>query len=47
MDVVFLIGRILFGVLFVYSGFGQFAAGEAMQGYARQEAPPHQLSPCP
>jgi putative oxidoreductase len=40
MDVVFLIGRILFGVLFVYSGFGHFAAGEAMQGYARQAGAP-------
>jgi uncharacterized membrane protein YphA (DoxX/SURF4 family) len=36
MDVVFLIGRILFGVLFVYSGVAHFAAAEAMQGYARQ-----------
>lgn len=34
MDVVLLIGRVLFGVLFVYSGIGHFAAGEAMQGYA-------------
>jgi uncharacterized membrane protein YphA (DoxX/SURF4 family) len=40
VDVVFLIGRILFGVLFVYSGFGHFAAGEAMQGYARQQGAP-------
>jgi uncharacterized membrane protein YphA (DoxX/SURF4 family) len=40
MDVVFLIGRILFGVLFVYSGFGHFAAREAMQGYARQAGAP-------
>ena len=40
MDVLFLIGRILFGVLFVYSGFGHFAAGEAMQGYARQQGAP-------
>jgi putative oxidoreductase len=40
MDVVFLIGRILFGVLFVYSGFGHFAAAEAMQGYARQQGSP-------
>jgi putative oxidoreductase len=40
MDIVFLIGRILFGVLFVYSGFGHFAAGEAMQGYARQQGAP-------
>jgi uncharacterized membrane protein YphA (DoxX/SURF4 family) len=36
MDVVFLIGRILFGVLFVYSGFGHFAAASAIQGYALQ-----------
>jgi putative oxidoreductase len=40
MDVVFLIGRILFGVLFVYSGIGHFAAGEAMQGFARQKGAP-------
>jgi putative oxidoreductase len=40
MDVVFLIGRILFGVLFVYSGFGHFAAAEAIQGYARQQGAP-------
>jgi putative oxidoreductase len=40
MDVVFLIGRILFGALFVWSGFGHFAAGEAMQGYARQAGAP-------
>jgi putative oxidoreductase len=40
MDMVFLIGRILFGVLFVYSGFGHFAAREAMQGYARQAGAP-------
>jgi putative oxidoreductase len=40
MDVVFLIGRILFGVLFVYSGFGHFATAEAMQGYARQQGAP-------
>lgn len=33
MDVVFLIRRVPFGVLFVYSGIGHFAAGEAMQGY--------------
>jgi putative oxidoreductase len=41
MDVVFLIGRILFGVLFVYSGFGHFAAGEVMQGVARQRGAPN------
>ena len=40
MDVVFLIGRILFGVLFVYSGFGHFAAAAAIQGYARQAGAP-------
>jgi putative oxidoreductase len=40
MDVVFLIGRMLFGVLFVYSGIGHFAAAEAMQGYARQQGAP-------
>jgi uncharacterized membrane protein YphA (DoxX/SURF4 family) len=40
MDVVFLIGRILFGVLFVYSGIGHFASSEAIQGYARQQGAP-------
>jgi uncharacterized membrane protein YphA (DoxX/SURF4 family) len=40
MDVVFLIGRILFGALFVWSGIGHFAAGEMMQGYARQAGRP-------
>ncbi len=40
MEVVFLIGRILFGVPFVYSGFGHFAAAEAMQGMARQQGAP-------
>ncbi len=40
MDVVFLIGRILFGVLFIYSGSGHFMAAEAMQGIARQRGAP-------
>jgi len=40
MEFVFLVGRILFGVLFVYSGVGHFAAAEAMQGYARQQGAP-------
>jgi putative oxidoreductase len=40
MDLVFLIGRILFGVLFVSSGYAHFAAGEAMQGVARQAGAP-------
>jgi putative oxidoreductase len=40
MDVVFLVGRILFGALFVYSGMGHFAAAEAIQGYARQADAP-------
>jgi uncharacterized membrane protein YphA (DoxX/SURF4 family) len=40
MDVVFLIGRILFGAMFVYSGIGHFAAAEAIQGYARQQGAP-------
>jgi putative oxidoreductase len=40
MDVVFLIGRILYGVLFVTSGFAHFSAGAAMQGYARQMGAP-------
>jgi putative oxidoreductase len=41
MDVVFLIGRVLFGVLFVYSGIGgHFAAGEMTKAYARQAGAP-------
>jgi putative oxidoreductase len=40
MDVVFLVGRILFGALFVYSGMGHFAAAETIQGYARQAGAP-------
>lgn len=34
MDVVALIGRILFGLLFVMSGFGHLGQLEAMAGYA-------------
>lgn len=34
MDVVILIGRILFAVLFLASGFGHFAQTDAMVGYA-------------
>jgi putative oxidoreductase len=41
MDVVFLVGRILFGVLFIYSGFGHFAAAEIMQGVARERGAPN------
>ena len=41
MDVVFLIGRVLFGALFVYSGIsGHFAAGEITKAYARQAGAP-------
>jgi putative oxidoreductase len=41
MEVVFLVGRILFGVLFIYSGFGHFAAAEMLQGVARQQGAPN------
>lgn len=34
MDVVILIGRILFAVLFLASGFGHLAQTDAMAGYA-------------
>lgn len=34
MDVVVLIGRILFGLLFVTSGIGHLSQSEAMAGYA-------------
>lgn len=34
MDVVILIGRILFAVLFLASGFGHFARADMMAGYA-------------
>jgi putative oxidoreductase len=41
MDVVFLIGRVLFGVLFIYSGIGaHFVAGETTKAYARQAGAP-------
>jgi putative oxidoreductase len=40
LDAIFLIGRILFGVLFVISGYGHFAQGEALKGAARQAGAP-------
>jgi putative oxidoreductase len=41
MDVVFLIGRVLFGVLFIYSGAaGHLAAGATMQAYAAEKGAP-------
>lgn len=36
MDVVLLVGRILFVILFLGSGFGHLAKREAMAGYAKQ-----------
>jgi putative oxidoreductase len=41
MEVVFLVGRILFGVMFIYGGSGHFMAAEVMQGYARQAGAPN------
>lgn len=40
MDVVALIGRILFAALFLGSAFGHFAQSEAMAGYAASRGVP-------
>lgn len=40
MDVVALIGRILFAALFLGSAFGHFAQSEAMSGYAASRGVP-------
>jgi uncharacterized membrane protein YphA (DoxX/SURF4 family) len=40
MDVVALIGRILFAALFLGSAFGHFAQAEAMAGYASAKGVP-------
>ena len=34
MDIVFIVGRVLFAALFLGAGFGHFKATEAMVGYA-------------
>ena len=40
MDAILIIGRILFGALFVASGIGHFAKLEAMTGYAKYKKVP-------
>ena len=40
MDAILIIGRILFGALFVLSGIGHFAKLEAMVGYAKYKKLP-------
>ncbi len=40
MDVVFLIGRILFGTIFFLTGVAHFAAKERMAGYAKSNGSP-------
>jgi putative oxidoreductase len=40
MDVVALIGRILFAALFLGSAFGHFSQSEAMAGYAKSRGVP-------
>ncbi len=40
MDLVLLVGRILFGALFILSGTGHFAQREAMVGYAKYKKVP-------
>ncbi|WP_063050495.1 DoxX family protein [Nocardia arthritidis] len=40
MDVVVLIGRVLFAVLFLTSALGHFARTEAMAGYAQSKGVP-------
>ncbi|MEY4323713.1 MAG: hypothetical protein RL410_1494 [Actinomycetota bacterium] len=40
MDIVFIIGRVLFAILFVGAGIGHFKALEAMTGYAQYKKLP-------
>ena len=40
MDIVLLVGRILFALLFIGSGIGHFKAREAMTGYAKYKGIP-------
>lgn len=35
MDIIFIVGRILFALIFINSGFAHFAQREAMTGYAQ------------
>lgn len=40
MDVVFVIGRILFALMFIRSGIGHFQAKDMMVGYAKAKGAP-------
>lgn len=40
MDVIFVIGRVVFALLFLRSGIGHFKAREAMIGYAKAKNAP-------
>ena len=40
MDVVLLVGRILFALIFIASGFAHFAQADAMAGYAKMKGAP-------
>lgn len=40
MDVVFVIGRVLFAVMFLRSGIGHFQAKDMMVGYAKAKGAP-------
>ena len=40
MDIVLLVGRILFALIFIASGFAHFAQAEAMAGYAKMKGAP-------
>ena len=40
MDFVFIVGRVLFALLFIGSGIGHFRALEAMTGYAKYKKVP-------
>ena len=40
MDLAFLIGRVLFAILFIMSGIGHFKAKDAMVGYAKFKGVP-------
>jgi uncharacterized membrane protein YphA (DoxX/SURF4 family) len=44
MDILVLIGRILFAALFLSSGFGHFANGKTMAGYAGSKGVPSPLA---
>ena len=40
MDALYLVGRILFGLIFLFSGFGHFAQANATAGYAAAKGVP-------